>query len=101
MCWKILTRPKAFIGKGVLSRSVFEQIKGYAQRVLADRKRFDRRVAAERIRDCHGDLYSANICLAEKVFIFDCIEFNERFRYSDVAADIAFLAMDLDFHGLD
>src|SRR3989304_3779830 len=29
--------------------------------------------------------------------IFDAIEFNERFRYSDVAADVAFLAMDLDF----
>jgi uncharacterized protein len=91
---------EGFIGKGVLSRPAFEQIKGYAQRVLADSKLFDRRVAAERIRDCHGDLYSANICLAPKVFIFDCIEFNERFRYSDVAADIAFLAMDLDFHGL-
>ena len=31
--------------------------------------------------------------------IFDCIEFNERFRYTDVAADIGFLAMDLDYHG--
>jgi uncharacterized protein len=91
---------EGFIGKGVLSRPVFEQIKEYAQRVLADSKRFDRRVAAERVRDCHGDLYSANICLGPKVFIFDCIEFNERFRCSDVAADIAFLAMDLDFHGL-
>jgi hypothetical protein len=91
---------EGFIGKGALSRPAFEQIKGYARRVLADRERFDRRVAAERIRDCHGDLYSANICLAPKVCIFDCIEFNERFRYSDIAADIAFLAMDLDFHGL-
>ena len=91
---------EGFIGKGVLSRPAFEQIRGYAQMVLADSKRFDRRVAAERIRDCHGDLYSSNICLAPKVYIFDCIEFNERFRYSDVASDIAFLAMDLDFHGL-
>jgi uncharacterized protein len=91
---------EGFVGKGILSRSAFERIKGYAQKVLADGERFDRRVEAERIRDCHGDLYSANICLGQKVFIFDCIEFNERFRYSDVAADIAFLAMDLDFHGL-
>lgn len=92
---------EGFIGKGVLTRSVFKKIKGYAKNVLAEGERFNRRMAAGRIRDCHGDLYSANICLAEKVFIFDCIEFNERFRYSDVAADIAFLAMDLDFHGLD
>ena len=33
------------------------------------------------------------------MYIFDAIEFNERFRYSDVAADMAFLAMDLDFKG--
>ena len=46
-------------------------------------------------------MYSANICLADKPYIFDCIEFNERFRYSDVACDVAFLAMDLDYHGLD
>lgn len=89
-----------FIGKGVLSRDIFATIKDYALKVLADSKRFDRRVRAGRIRDCHGDLYSANICLADKVLIFDCIEFNERFRYSDVAADIAFLAMDLDFYNL-
>ena len=46
-------------------------------------------------------MHSANICLGDSVYIFDCIEFNERFRYTDVAADVAFLAMDLDFHGLD
>lgn len=31
--------------------------------------------------------------------VFDCIEFNERFRFSDTAADVAFLAMDLENHG--
>jgi aminoglycoside phosphotransferase family enzyme len=41
-----------------------------------------------------------NICLADHIHIFDCIEFNHRFRYGDVAADIDFLAMDLDFHGM-
>ncbi|NOX71358.1 MAG: aminoglycoside phosphotransferase, partial [Candidatus Micrarchaeota archaeon] len=35
----------------------------------------------------------------EKVFIFDAIEFNERFACSDIANDVAFLAMDLDFRG--
>ena len=34
----------------------------------------------------------------EEVNIFDCIEFNDRFRCIDVANDLlAFLAMDLDF----
>ncbi len=31
--------------------------------------------------------------------IYDCIEFNHRFRYNDIACDLAFLAMDLDFNG--
>jgi aminoglycoside phosphotransferase family enzyme len=58
---------------------------------------FDERMAKGKIRDCHGDIHSGNIFVVDKVYIFDAIEFNERFRYSDVAADVAFLAMDLDF----
>ena len=34
-------------------------------------------------------------CCTEPIQIFDCIEFNHRFRYGDVAGEIAFLAMDL------
>lgn len=59
---------------------------------------FAERVAHGFIRDCDGDLHLENISLAEQVCIFDCIEFNYRFRYSDTAADIAFLLMDLDYH---
>ncbi len=58
---------------------------------------FEDRIANNRIRDCHGDLHSGNIFITDQICIFDAIEFNDRFRYSDVAADVAFLAMDLDF----
>jgi aminoglycoside phosphotransferase family enzyme len=58
---------------------------------------FENRRAENRIRDCHGDIHSGNIFVINGIYIFDAIEFNERFRYSDVAADMAFLAMDLDF----
>ena len=58
---------------------------------------FESRIADKRIQDCHGDLHSGNIFVTDKICIFDAIEFNDRFRYSDVAADVAFLAMDLDF----
>lgn len=61
------------------------------------------RQAAGRIRDGHGDLHAANICLLSepdpKIVIYDCIEFTPRFRCSDVVADIAFLTMDLDLRG--
>jgi aminoglycoside phosphotransferase family enzyme len=56
----------------------------------------EKRVADKRIRECHGDIHSGNIFIDDNVYIFDAIEFNERFRYSDCASDVAFLAMDLD-----
>ncbi len=90
----------AFIGNGAISQEQFDIISGWAKEFLTQEELFTTRIQGGYIRDCHGDLYSANICLADKVYIYDCIEFNRRFRYCDVASDIAFLAMDLDFHGL-
>jgi aminoglycoside phosphotransferase family enzyme/predicted kinase len=61
---------------------------------------FAARVRERRIRDCHGDLHLEHIHLSpSRLTIYDCIEFNDRFRCIDVANDTAFLAMDLDFHG--
>ncbi|HUI25423.1 MAG TPA: AAA family ATPase [Candidatus Kryptonia bacterium] len=60
---------------------------------------FRRRQAQHRIRDGHGDLHSEHVCFSDGLVIFDCIEFNRQFRYCDVASEIAFLAMDLEFHG--
>lgn len=89
-----------FIGQGALSQTQFDRISSWSKAFLAQEERFKQRSAGGYVRDCHGDLYSANICIADKVYIFDCIEFNQRFRYCDVASDVAFLAMDLDFHDL-
>ncbi|MCC9000166.1 MAG: phosphotransferase, partial [Candidatus Contendobacter sp.] len=49
------------------------------------------------IREGHGDLHLGNMVLddAGQVLIFDCIEFNEDFRWIDVINDLAFLIMDL------
>jgi hypothetical protein len=49
------------------------------------------------VRDGHGDLHAEHICLTKSMCIYDCIEFNQRFRVADLAADLAFLLMDLDF----
>lgn len=67
-------------------------------RAFIDREaaRFAARIRAGRIRDCHGDLQAQHVCCTDPVQIFDCIEFNQRFRFGDVAAEIAFLMMDLD-----
>jgi aminoglycoside phosphotransferase family enzyme/predicted kinase len=77
-----------------------DAIRRYVDRMLADESgRFDQRVADGRIRDGHGDLHARSICLRGRdLVIFDCIEFSARYRCADVAADVAFLAMDLDHH---
>ncbi|MDO8715429.1 MAG: AAA family ATPase [Dehalococcoidales bacterium] len=60
---------------------------------------FQKRIAGSKIRDCHGDLRAAHICVTNGIYIYDCIEFNDRFRYGDVASEVAFLAIDLDHYG--
>jgi uncharacterized protein len=49
-------------------------------------------------RDCHGDLNASNIFLYDDPIIFDCIEFNDKFRHIDILNEIAFLCVDLDFY---
>lgn len=58
-----------------------------------------RRVAQLRIRECHSDLRSDAVCFTDGVCIFDCVEFSRRIRLVDVARDVGFLAMDLDYRG--
>jgi aminoglycoside phosphotransferase family enzyme len=83
-----------------IPRKVYEEVKTKTNDFLRmNGKIFQQRIAADRIRDCHGDLRLEHIFWGDEISIFDCIEFNQRFRYTDVAADIAFLAMDLDYHG--
>ncbi|MDP4796698.1 MAG: AAA family ATPase [Rhodospirillales bacterium] len=61
----------------------------------------DDRRDAGRVRICHGDLHLRNICLIDdKPTLFDAIEFSSDFSDIDVMYDLAFLLMDLDFHGL-
>ncbi|RLJ71429.1 hypothetical protein BCF55_1731 [Hydrogenivirga caldilitoris] len=61
---------------------------------------FYKRIKEGRIRDGHGDIRLEHVAfLEEGVCIFDCIEFNDRFRYGDVLNDMCFLSMELDFFG--
>ena len=78
----------------------FRRIKTYTAAFISDNSSlFTKRVEEGRIKDCHGDLHAAHVCFEDGIRIFDCIEFNDRFRYCDVASEVAFLAMDLDNYG--
>jgi aminoglycoside phosphotransferase family enzyme len=89
-----------FVGV-TISRPAFEAIGLYTTAFCTQNAGlFNARVRGHKIRDCHGDLHLEHIHLAPKTLsIYDCIEFNDRFRYIDVANDVAFLAMDFDHYG--
>jgi aminoglycoside phosphotransferase family enzyme/predicted kinase len=60
---------------------------------------FTARREAGLVRECHGDLHLGNLVLIKgRVILFDCIEFNEDFRWIDVASEIAFTYIDLLDH---
>jgi aminoglycoside phosphotransferase family enzyme/predicted kinase len=105
---------RPFVGRA-LDAAPYDHIVAYVHRFLDQRATlFGRRVQQGRIRDCHGDLRLQHVYVLDdtpeaspeashsaspdacQIAIVDCIEFNERFRYSDVAAEVAFLAMELD-----
>jgi len=84
-----------------LSRPSYKALRYYTDRFYDQNAAlFHRRRAGGFIVDGHGDLRLEHVHLTtERVCIYDCIEFNKRFRHLDVANDIAFLAMDLDYNG--
>lgn len=84
-----------------LDASQAAELEAFQNRFLRERAElFTRRMAEGRVRDGHGDLRLEHVYLiGETVAIIDCIEFNERFRFADVCADVAFLSMDLAEHG--
>ncbi|MFH2012620.1 MAG: AAA family ATPase [Pseudomonadota bacterium] len=84
-----------------LSLPIFKALRFYTDSFyIYNASLFDSRIREGRIKDCHGDLHLEHIHLSPRsVCIYDCVEFNDRLRYIDVANDIAFLAMDLDNNG--
>jgi len=90
------SQTKKYIGT-TIDVEKYQQIKNYTNRFIdSNTSLFDKRVREGKIKDCHGDLHAAHVCFTDNICIYDCIEFNDRFRYSDVASEVAFLAMDLD-----
>lgn len=94
------TQMEPFIYR-TISATAFETIRSWVYEELETKPElFIRRARDGRIVDGHGDLRCESICVKDAVIcIYDCIEFNDRFRCGDVASEVAFLAMDLDARG--
>ncbi len=89
-----------------VSQAVFGRVQGLADQALARLRPLIEQRATQGIpRNCHGDLHLDHIYFfpdrepSADLVIIDCIEFNERFRFIDPVADIAFPAMDFAFYG--
>ncbi len=84
----------------IIAPETYRHIKTYTEDFIKNNVTlFYKRMEEGRVRDCHGDLHAAHICFYKGICIYDCIEFIDRLRYTDVAAEVAFLAMDLDHYG--
>jgi len=98
-----LIQVRACVGQ-TLSLARLERIERFVDAFMHREAALMRRREREGwVRDCHGDLRSDAVCfdpsLPGGICIYDCIEFNDAFRYSDTGLDAAFLAMDLDHRG--
>jgi aminoglycoside phosphotransferase family enzyme/predicted kinase len=90
---------KPFVGL-TLDQRLYDDLVEYARGFIRQWKGlFELRKKDGLVREGHGDLHSQHVCLTHPPIIFDCIEFNKRFRISDMLEDIAFLLMDLEFRG--
>ncbi|MCF8079828.1 MAG: AAA family ATPase [Desulfobacterales bacterium] len=99
-CEENFIQMKPFAGR-IIAPSRFELIRTATTGFLERRHLlFEERLQEGSVREGHGDLRSEHVYFTpDGIQIIDCIEFNERMRYNDVASDIAFLAMDLDYQG--
>jgi aminoglycoside phosphotransferase family enzyme/predicted kinase len=86
-----------FVGS-VLEPGSHDGVVRAVRRYLAGRAPlFTARIESGQICDGHGDLQAGDIyCLEDGPRILDCLEFDDSLRSGDVAADVAFLAMDLE-----
>jgi hypothetical protein len=95
-----IAQNESFIGH-TLRKEQFTAIDAFCRAfITAHWRRLNDRALEGRVREGHGDLRAEHVCLLNRekneIDVIDCVEFSERLRYSDVASEIAFLAMDLE-----
>lgn len=84
-----------------IARDELDAVSGFGDQFLQRHgELLGRRAEGGWVRDVHGDLHCEHVCFApEGVQIFDCIEFDFQLRSCDLAAEMAFLLMDLEVRG--
>ena len=67
------------------TQAQWDATKAYSDRIFDTQAiLFESRLKADKIRECHGDIHLRNIAYWNgEMLLFDCIEFNEPFRFVD------------------
>lgn len=95
-----LRESSEFVGK-VMSAQAYTEIVTFASHFLTEhRSIIQARIDQGHICDGHGDLSAEHIYLQDGIQVIDCVEYNDRRRYGDVAHDIAGLVLSLDTYGV-
>jgi uncharacterized protein len=92
-----------------LSAAVLQGLREHSERQLVRLRPLMERRARDHVPcDTHGDLRLGHVYVLtdegggrdeEHIVVIDCVEFNDRFRFADPMADLAFLVMELEFEG--
>jgi aminoglycoside phosphotransferase family enzyme/predicted kinase len=86
------------LGPGAPLLRKIAEIEDYSRRYIAVHwELLNSRAHEGRVHEGHGDLRADAVYLtSDGIRIVDCLEFDERLRYGDIANEVAFLAMDLE-----
>jgi uncharacterized protein len=89
----------SYVGR-TIEQDAFESVRRWVEDWLErDEALLAARVAGGHTCEGHGDVRAESVCVTDPICIYDCVEFNERFRCCDSASEVAFLSMDLDARG--
>jgi aminoglycoside phosphotransferase family enzyme/predicted kinase len=102
--WDAVSDNYQHVSQSQLDANDWQQLQFLSQRTAQQFRKLtpaiQRRKQEGHIRECHGDLHLGNITLYHgQLRLFDCIEFNLQFRWTDTICDLAFLLMDLEVKG--
>jgi aminoglycoside phosphotransferase family enzyme/gluconate kinase len=90
---------RKYIGD-IQTEKQYRETKAYTDKFFQQNSELFINRITNKIRECHGDLHLRNIAYwHNKIILFDCIEFNEPFRFVDVMYDVAFTVMDIEARG--
>ncbi len=99
--WKCVAENLEQLATDAEHGDLIEQLKEWSiQEFQLRREAFVARKRQGFIRECHGDMHLGNMLLLDgKIVIFDCVEFNDGFRWIDVLSELAFTIMDFQDRG--